>query len=93
MPSHLPTITPAEEMLLARVHTFMEIRHHRGMQYKYRGHICHFAVNIAKVFNRLPRIPAELNVIILKPPAGKDDNPVAVNRQFRKDYKVRRDVV
>jgi hypothetical protein len=37
------TGTPrAHYMLIARVHTYMEIRQHRGQQYKYRGHIYNF---------------------------------------------------
>lgn len=51
MPPELPALTPIEEMLLARVYIFMEVRQHRGLQYKYRGHICNFAVNTAKVFD------------------------------------------
>jgi hypothetical protein len=93
MPPELPTLSPIEEMLLARVHIFMEVRQHRGLQYKYRGHICNFSVNTAKVFDRLPLLPSHLDIIILKPPPSPDDDPEAVNRQFRKDYKVRRAVV
>jgi hypothetical protein len=93
MPPNLPVLTAIEEMLLARVHVFMEIRQHRGVQYKYRGHICHFTVNVGKVFNRLPLLPQDLDIIILKPPASDDDDPAAINRQFRKDYRVRRPVV
>lgn len=93
MPPSLPTLTPIEEMLLARVHCFMEVRQHRGMQYKYRGHICNFAVNTGKVFNRLPLVPQDLDIIILKPPQSEGDDPEAMTRQFQKDYKVRRAVV
>jgi hypothetical protein len=88
MPPELPTLSPIKEMLLARVYIFMEVRQHRGLQYKYRGHICNFSVNTAKVFNRLPLLPSHLDIIILKPPPSPDDDPNAVNCQFRKDYKV-----
>ncbi|KAF1944713.1 hypothetical protein EJ02DRAFT_340484, partial [Clathrospora elynae] len=82
MPPYLPALTPTEEMLIAKVHVFMEIRQHRGQQYKYFGHICHFAVNIGRVFNALPRLPEDLDIIIVKPPASGNDDPNAITRQF-----------
>jgi hypothetical protein len=93
MPPQLPSLTRTEEMLIARVHVFMEVRQYRGVQYKYRGHVCHFAVNSGRVFSRLPVLPQDLDILILKPPPvlGEDDD--AINRQFRKDWKVRRAVV
>lgn len=89
----LPELTTTEEQLLARVHVNMEMRQHRGQQYKYRGHICHFAVNTAKVFSRLPLFPHELDIIILKPAATGGEDQGAINRQFKKEHRVRRPVV
>jgi hypothetical protein len=89
MPPHLPALTSTEEQLIAKVHVHMEMRQLRGQQYKYKGHICHFSVNVGRVFNWLPLLPEDLDIIIVKPPASDTDNPDAITRQFRKDYKVR----
>jgi hypothetical protein len=93
VPPELPTLTYIEEMLIARVHIFMEVRQHRGVQYKYKGHICHFVSNVGKVYSRLPLLPQDLDILILKPPSSEADNQESVQRQFQKDYKVRRSVV
>ena len=53
MPEHLPPLTQFEEMLIARVHTFMEVRQHRGQQFKYWGHICNFMTNVQTVCSNL----------------------------------------
>jgi uncharacterized protein DUF6570 len=37
VPADLPSLSQIEEMLIARVHTFVEVRQHRGQQYKYTG--------------------------------------------------------
>jgi hypothetical protein len=88
MPPQLPLLTQTEEMLIARVHVFIEVRQYCSVQYKYRGHVCHFAVNSGRVFSCLPVLPQDLDILILKPPPalGEDDN--AINRQFCKDWKV-----
>ncbi|KAF1951400.1 hypothetical protein CC80DRAFT_424644, partial [Byssothecium circinans] len=57
---NLPSLTNVEEMLIA------QICQHRGQQYKYRGHICHFTINVARVFSRLPILLSKLDIIILK---------------------------
>ena len=80
IPPKLPTLSPIKEMLLARVYIFIEVRQHCRLQYKYRGYICNFLVNTAKVFNYLLLLPSYLNIIILKPPPLLDNNPKAVNR-------------
>jgi hypothetical protein len=56
MPPQLPSLTRTEEMLIARVHVFMEVR-------QYRGHVCHFAVNSGRVFSRLPVLPQDLDIL------------------------------
>ena len=93
MPSELPRLTDIEEMLIARVHVLMEIRQHRGLQWKYRGHICHFAVNVGRTFSRLPLLPSQLDIIILRPPRSDEDDQNRIERQFKRDFKVRRAAV
>ncbi|KAF2706208.1 hypothetical protein K504DRAFT_438267, partial [Pleomassaria siparia CBS 279.74] len=91
VPSRLPPLTQIEEMLIARVQCFVEVRQVRGIQYKYRGHICNFLSNTAKVYNRLPLLPADLDIIILRPANSRDDP--RMERQFRDNYRVRRNVI
>jgi len=42
VPEHLLALTQVEEMLIARVHVFIEVRQVRGQQYKYTGHVINF---------------------------------------------------
>jgi hypothetical protein len=67
MPLGLEQLTQIEEMLIARVHCFSEVRQVRGVQYKYKGHIVNFLTNTAKVYNRLPLLPEDVDVIIDRP--------------------------
>ena len=46
----LPELTQVEEMLIARVHPFMEVRQVRGAQYKYTGHVVNFLRETARVY-------------------------------------------
>jgi hypothetical protein len=68
----LSELTQFEEILIAWVHTCMEIRQHRGQQYKYRGHICNFLCNSGLIYDELPLLPRELNVLVLRPARSKD---------------------
>ena len=86
----LPQLTTVEEMLISPVHVFMEVRQHRGAQYKYTGHVCHFMCNVGKIYNRLPLLPQELDIVVLKPPRVPTDDAARVDRQFQKDCRVRR---
>jgi hypothetical protein len=88
IPAFLPQLTIAEEMLIARVHVFVNVMQVRGQQYKYRGHIVHFLRDVGKVYSQLPLLPPELDVILLRPPnAGEHAH---LNRQFRRQFRVRR---
>ncbi|CAE6994931.1 hypothetical protein PTTW11_00008 [Pyrenophora teres f. teres] len=63
----LEPLTQIEEMLIARVHCFVEVRQVRGVQYKYKGHVVNFLTNTPKVYNRLPLLPEDLDVILIRP--------------------------
>ena len=90
-PAGLPALSQVEEMLIARVHVFVEVRQYKGVQYSYRGHIVNFLANTGKIYSQLPLLPGDLDIILLKP-ANTRDFP-RVQRQFKKDYQVRRSVV
>jgi hypothetical protein len=55
----LPKLSQVEELLIARVHCFVEVRQVRGQQYKYRGHIVNFLNNTGKVYDTLPLLPEQ----------------------------------
>ncbi|KAB2110926.1 hypothetical protein AG0111_0g1920 [Alternaria gaisen] len=88
VPSHLPALSPIEEMCIARAHCFVEVRQHRGVQHKYRGHICNFLSNVGKVYDLLPRLPRELDVVVIRP--GNHVNVPGIARQFKHEYRVRK---
>ncbi|KAG7424371.1 hypothetical protein Forpi1262_v014500 [Fusarium oxysporum f. sp. raphani] len=88
IPAFLPQLTIVEEMLIARVHVFVNVMQVRGQQYKYRGHIVHFLRDVGKVYRQLPLLPAELDVILLRPPNASEH--AHLNRQFRRQFRVRR---
>ena len=78
-------------MLIARVHVSMEVRRVRGQQYKYSGHVVSFLQNVAKVYRQLPRLPRDLDIVMLKPSnAGSDTR---LSRQFVRDFRVRQSCV
>jgi hypothetical protein len=87
----LEPLTQIEEMLIARVHCFVEVRQVRRVQYKYKGHVVNFLTNTAKVYNRLPLLPQDLDIILLRP-ANYNRDP-RMQRQFRQDFRVRKSVV
>jgi ATP-dependent DNA helicase PIF1 len=88
---NLPELTPTEEMLISRVHVYMQVRQVRGAQYRYRGHVCNFMRNTAQVYNRLPCLPSDLDVVVLRP-ASTTSNPL-LQRQFVRDFHVRREAI
>ena len=52
LPQGLPVLTTVEEMLIARVHVFMEVHQVRGQQYKYSGHVCNFLRDVGKIYTK-----------------------------------------
>ncbi|EAQ89410.1 hypothetical protein CHGG_06029 [Chaetomium globosum CBS 148.51] len=91
MPDSLPILHPAEEMVISRVHVAVNVFTVRGQQYKYRGHVVHFLRDVGKVYDELPLLPKDLDIVILRP-SGSEADP-AMDRQFRKRFRIRRRVV
>ncbi|KAF2221256.1 hypothetical protein BDZ85DRAFT_283331 [Elsinoe ampelina] len=80
IPTELPVLTQAEEMLIARVHVHIELYQIRGQQWKYRGHIIIFLQNVGQVWDQLPLLPKDLQIVIIKPAdLGQDQT----ERQFK----------
>jgi hypothetical protein len=84
----LPELTQVEEMLIACVHPFMEVRQVRGAQCKYTGHIVNFLRETARVYAKLPLLPHDLDV---RPANANTDG--RLRRQFTRDFRVTRDMI
>lgn len=90
-----PTIV--KEMLIARIYIQVECFQIRRQQQSYRGYIVSFLKDVIQVYNKLPLIPADLNVVVLKP-ADTNDTDNTTDRtirqlQFTREFTVRKDVV
>jgi hypothetical protein len=57
----------------------------------YRGHVAHFLVNFPKIYDRLTLLPAELDLIVLRP--ADTANRPQLHRQFCHDFTVCRGAV
>jgi hypothetical protein len=90
-PAHLPTLSMIEGMIIAKVHVSVNVLTIRGGKHKYRGHVVHFLKDIGSICRKLPLLPPDLDVVILKP-AGADANP-QMQRQFRQRFRVRQHYV
>ena len=92
IPAHLPELTMAEEMLIARAHVQMEMSRVKGCQYKYRGHVISWMQNVPRIIQKLPSLPQELQVLIIKPisQARRDSEP---SREYQRRFRVRRQYI
>src|SRR6195952_155722 len=70
VPAYLPELTQIEEMIIARSHVQMMVYRYRGHQYHYTGHCVSFMQNTVKTVDVLPNLPAELDVVVLRPSDG-----------------------
>ncbi|KAF7329237.1 hypothetical protein MKEN_00184400 [Mycena kentingensis (nom. inval.)] len=66
LPACLKNLTEIEEMLIARVKPVMQVRWTRGRQLCYKDHIINFQQDIADVAHRLPRLPEEIDMVIIR---------------------------
>src|SRR5439155_378545 len=82
-------LTQVEEMIIARAHVQMVFKRYRGHQYHYTGHCISFAQNIVKTVSVLPSLPAELDVVLLRPSDALVGR-VQFQRQYARDFRVRR---
>ena len=87
----LSILTVVEEMLIARIHIYMEVRKIRGVQYKYSPHVCSFLRDTNKIYNTLLLISKELDLILLRSRNISFDLRLA--RQFVADIRIRRSTI
>lgn len=92
VPSHLPELTQVEEMVIARAHVQMMVKRVRGHQYQYTGHCVSFLQDIVQTVDVLPTLPQELDIVLLRPP-DQHANELRYQRQFQRDFRVRRHYV
>jgi hypothetical protein len=74
VPGHLPELTQVEEMVIAQAHVQMLVKRVRGHQYQYTGHCVTFLQNIVRTVDILPNLPAELDIVLLRPPESLTDD-------------------
>lgn len=63
----LPILSPIEEMLIARVHLSMEMYTILGQAHDYKGHVCSFLWETARIYRQLPLLPREIGVVLMQP--------------------------
>ena len=80
----LQGLSQAEEMLISAVMPFMSIYRLPHGQFGYRGHVINLPQDIASFASSLPRLPAELDVILVRKQGS---------RSSHRDFRVRRKVV
>ena len=73
VPDYLPELSQLEEMIIARSHVQMMVFRYRGHQYHYSGHCVSFMQNTARTVNVLPNLPAELDIVLIRPSNTGDD--------------------
>jgi hypothetical protein len=90
IPAYLPELTQVEEMIIARSHVQMMVHRYRGHQYHYSGHCVSFMQNTVKMVDVLPNLPAELDIVVLRPSNQVVKDDPRYQRQFRSDFRVRK---
>lgn len=93
VPAHLPELSEIEEMLIARAHVHIQLRKIKGQQLKYSGHTVTFMQNTQKIFTKLPLLPRDVDIILLKPAAGTLEVNNRINQTFEQAFRVRRSCV
>ena len=79
-------------MVIARAHVQMLVKRVLGHQYQYTSHCVTFLQNIVRTVDALPNLPSELDIVLLQP-LGSYTNDLRYRRQFRTDFRVRRQQV
>ncbi len=85
----LPALTQMEEMLIAPVHALVQLWQVHGGQYKYTGHTCKFSRENAILHAKVPLLPEDCDIIIMRC-AGLDE---ITSEAIYQDFRVRRNVI
>src|SRR6202047_4147949 len=84
--SHLPELTQMEEMLISPVHALVQLWQIRGGQTKYTGHTCNFPRENAVFHSKVPLLPEECDIIIMR----RSGAEVGTDATIYQDFRVRR---
>jgi hypothetical protein len=90
LPPHLPELSQVEEMVIARSHVQMILYRYRGHQYHYSGHCVSFMQNTVKTVDVLPNLPAELDIVVLRPSDRALREEPRYQHQFQTGFRVRK---
>jgi hypothetical protein len=82
----LQDLTQMEEMLCSLASPFFLMWVSKGGQYKTRGNVISFSQDLSELCTTLPRLPEDLDVLLVKKPNARD--PSSYN-----DFRVRKDKV
>jgi hypothetical protein len=55
-----------EDMLIARVKSYMQVRWTKGRQLCYKDHIVNFCQDVTDIATRLPRLPDEVDIVVIR---------------------------
>src|SRR5438552_3984019 len=87
-PTHLPKLTQIEEMLIAPVHALLQVWQVRGGQTKYTGHTCNFARENAVINAKVPLLPEQCDVIVMRRTGISEQN-----EQIFQDFRVQQHAI
>jgi hypothetical protein len=82
-PPDLPELSQMEEMLISPVHALVQLWQVRGGQFKYTGHICNFPRETSVLHHKLPLLPEECDIIIMRRAGVEQQTDLAVYEDFR----------
>ena len=89
VPPALPQLSQMEEMIISPVHALVQLWQVKGGQYKYTGHICNFPRENAVMVAKVPLLPEDCDIIIMRR-AGTNN---VTNEQIFRDFRVRRGAI
>ncbi|KAL1725167.1 hypothetical protein EV714DRAFT_221876, partial [Schizophyllum commune] len=76
-------LTEVEEMLISLVKMHIQVRYTRGRQLQYKDHIVNFPQDISELADRLPRLPKDIPMIVIR--RHGDDLSQHVDFLFRRE--------
>jgi hypothetical protein len=83
-------LSQVEQVLLMPVHVMIQAYSVKGGQYKYSGHCCNFTRDIANIVTKLPQLPEDIDIIIVR---SKSDDEIAeqvTSRRLHDAFQVKR---
>ena len=84
-PADLPVLTQMEEILISPVHALTQVWQIQGRQYAYRGHVCNFPRDTALFHQRVPLLPEDCEIVILRRSIQNANQP-----ELLEDFRVRK---